>query len=280
MRVIRIGLPDDFGVSRDGNACRQKEGIGLCTKPPVTVSKADKVALGNPLAGFGGMAAASPLPEGVEDGAIHPFKDHFADDVLMVVSPPANHRIENSNQPFRFEVEMGLNGVADVGEEVFDILTGRNDQQLAVVFPNVLSEKIKTVLNRGDFGFLWRQFQTTLVQEGFHDRFDLCFQQFTGSAGHHEIIGVDDDVDFGAFTLGAALGIDFPQFLLQTVERQSGQDGGTDPALRSSLQGLMENGLINIAGLEPFSQNGFVHWDLRFQPLVRDFIKARTDVAL
>jgi hypothetical protein len=77
-------------------------------------------------------------------------------------------------------------------------LRGSNlDQQFAAVLAYVLAQEIETLRYACKPGFLLRQFQTTHRHEATDRGKNYGFQYFFRSTGHHEIIGIPDDVEFG-----------------------------------------------------------------------------------
>ena len=74
------------------------------------------------------------------------------------------------------------------------ILSGRLNQQLAVVLAHILSEEIKPFFNVRDSGFLLREFQPSGLEERSYQRFDFQFQQLFSSAGNNEVIRIANHI--------------------------------------------------------------------------------------
>ena len=73
---------------------------------------------------------------------------------------------------------IALNDGSNFPQERLDTLRRRLDEQLTVVFADVLAQEVKAIRDVRDHGLLGREFQTALPQEHFNERFHLIFQQF------------------------------------------------------------------------------------------------------
>src|SRR5215475_11316724 len=90
-----------------------------------------------------------------------------------------------------------FNDLTDIPQHRFDALHRWLNEQLPVVFAEVLSEEIKAVCDVRDDRLLGREGQSTLLQERFDHGFDLVLQQFLRCARDDEIIRQADEVDLG-----------------------------------------------------------------------------------
>jgi RNA-directed DNA polymerase len=105
--------------------------------------------------------------------------------------------------------------------------------------PNRLTQKLETVLNVRDAGFLVGEFETPLSQEVFHERLDFILQQKPRCAGDDEVIRIANQVDLAFLASAARLAEAFRQQPLQSIQSSIRQDGECSPALAyRALDGL------------------------------------------
>src|SRR2546426_12054094 len=76
-----------------------------------------------------------------------------------------------------------------------DVLFRGLDEQLSVVFTEMLSEKVKTVFNVGDEGFLVGKLESPFLHELLHEGFHLVFQDLFGFAGDDKVISKTHEID-------------------------------------------------------------------------------------
>lgn len=161
-RVIRVGFPLDFDVSYDRYACRAYEVTCLflrrAEEDPVISLDGCEVFLRLPCLRFSSVPSVHPSPDGLIDHRIYRTEGFIADDMLVVVCPPSNNRVE-----FRYQFPsrhgfIGLHDLSDFLKECFHILFRRSNEQLVpfsrLVLAYVLTEEIKPLLNRRDAGLL------------------------------------------------------------------------------------------------------------------------------
>ena len=77
----------------------------------------------------------------------------FADPVPMIGDPTPNERIELHNQASGWNLGIGLDETTDFSQKGLDVLLGRLDEQFTLVFTDVVSQKVKAIVDVHDFGF-------------------------------------------------------------------------------------------------------------------------------
>lgn len=101
--VIGVCVTFDLDMPSDGHMGRfgEMEGVhvtifanALSEKHPLPCTGMEKVFLRHPLFGLGRMSSGCPLPQRLEDGAIHLTEDTFAHHVALVVGPSRDDGIE------------------------------------------------------------------------------------------------------------------------------------------------------------------------------------------
>src|SRR5665213_4466178 len=152
----------------------------------------------------------------------------------MIVRPTQNDGVELTNQTRLCRGRIRLDDRSDFLQEDVRVLLRRFDEQLAVVFAEVLSEEIKPFFDVRDAGFLWRELQTTVAQKLLDQWSDFVFQHVLGRARDDEVIRITNEVDLEPVLPGSvappAKG-DF-QELLQSVQGHVRQRRRDDAALR------------------------------------------------
>ena len=94
----------------------------------------------------------------------------------MIIRPSANFGVELRYQPVCWSLFVVLNELSDVRKKRFHVFLRRASQKLSVVLTYILSEKVESVLNVRYGGFLFREFQTTFLEECYHQGFDFGCQ--------------------------------------------------------------------------------------------------------
>jgi len=107
----------------------------------------------------------------------------------------------------------------------------------------------------GDLGLLGREDQAAFVEELFHERSNLGFQQFFGTAGDDEVISKSHQIDFGSTTARRGFGIAFPQFGFEAVEGQICQDGRANCSLRCTHVRSLPSRLFHESRLQPLTED-------------------------
>src|SRR5229473_6943477 len=106
---------------------------------------------------------------------IYLVEGFFADHMPMIIGPPLNFWVELGNEVPCCGLLVRLDDFSDVLQKSMDALFRGCNQQFSVVFTEMLSEKIKAVLNVRDECFLLGERQPTFFHELLHERFDLVF---------------------------------------------------------------------------------------------------------
>ena len=83
----------------------------------------------------------------------------FRDDVLMIIRPALDHRVEHSDQFVLIQCFVPFDRRAYFLQEGCHIRFRRFDQQLAAVLADVLAQKIEALVNVRDLGLLGRERQ-------------------------------------------------------------------------------------------------------------------------
>src|SRR5204862_2473649 len=87
-------------------------------------------------------------------------------------------------------------GFLDLGQECLDASLRRLDKYLAAAMtPDRLAQEIEAVLNMRDPGLLVGEFETPLLQELCHERFDSIFEENLRRARDNEVIRLTNQVD-------------------------------------------------------------------------------------
>src|SRR5271166_2253296 len=110
--------------------------------------------------------------------------------MTVVVRPAPNLWIKMPNEVFCRTCRMGLDKQSGILQENFDIALGGFYQKFALVLAYIKPKEIKSLIYMRDLGFLYREFQSTLLQEGCHNGHDFVFQHFFRCASNHKIIGI------------------------------------------------------------------------------------------
>src|SRR5919199_6267366 len=100
--------------------------------------------------------------------------------MLVIIRPAANFGVELRYQPVRWSLFVGLNELSDVRKKRVHVFLRRTCEKLSVVLTDMLSEKVESVLNVRHGGFLWRECQAALLEEGPHQGFDFGCQDLFG----------------------------------------------------------------------------------------------------
>src|SRR6266487_2702203 len=105
-RVIWVCFSLDFHMSFDRNMGRVQEiifyeaffGYDDSIEDPIVSLDGFKVSLLNPLFGFVGMSPFCPPPQGLEDRMADSGEGDLTHDVLVIVGPSPNDRVQLDNQ--------------------------------------------------------------------------------------------------------------------------------------------------------------------------------------
>src|SRR6266516_3038916 len=113
----------------------------------------------------------------------------------VIIGPTSNFGVELSNEIACCGLLVRLNDFSDTLQKSVDILFGRFNQQFSVVFAEMLSEKVKAVLDVRDERFLLGERQSTFFHELLHERLDLAFQDLFRLTSNDEIISKTNKID-------------------------------------------------------------------------------------
>jgi hypothetical protein len=102
------------------------------------------------------MAAFGPMPKGFKNRTIDLGKHLFTHHMLMVVRPASNNRVQLGKQHAGGYCLLGFEEGADMGQKPLNALLRGFYQQLALVLAQMLSKKIKPILDSGDAGLFFR----------------------------------------------------------------------------------------------------------------------------
>jgi len=104
-----------------------------------------------------------PFPQAVVDISTYMIKGLFGNNMPMIVYPSPDNRIEFSYQDLRCHSPIFMDCISDLGQKRLYIVTFRFYEQLSLIFPDVLAQKIKTLINPGDMCFLLREGKTPIM---------------------------------------------------------------------------------------------------------------------
>ena len=161
----------------------------LPKEDPASPVAGAEVSPGHPASGLGRMSSFGPTPQGLEDGVIRFDKGRFAGAMAMIIGPAPNHRVELGYQMRRRRLLVSLHDFPDLTEERLDIRSGWLREELTSIFADMVTQKIKAVLNVRNAGFLRGEFESAFVQELLYQRFDFVFEQVVGAAGNNMPVG-------------------------------------------------------------------------------------------
>ena len=208
LRVEWVGRPFDLDMSLlfylfcyfDQAVARSRIG-----EVPTTSIVMQKVAFGDPASGFIRVAALAPSVDSSPHKAVDLGKHLGADNVPMVVGPASEYGVEFVDELIRRSPFVAFtNGSYLLLDTLETGLAGRDLQFCRFpvgpgMFPDSLSQKVKTFVDRGDFGLFFGEadpsYRKKCLQFG-----NEVFQRFPVVGGDDEIIRVSDEVDVMAST--------------------------------------------------------------------------------
>ncbi len=159
--VVGISLCFDFRVPFDWYARRVCQmyhlAIYLSEEDPIVSLHGREVFLRDPAVGFLWVSSFHPLSESSVDCVIYIPKNICADDVLVILRPSSDNRVEQENQPSSRERLVLLDDVPDLFQMSMHILLRWFDQQFVLfscfVLAYILTQEIETVRNMCNAGF-------------------------------------------------------------------------------------------------------------------------------
>jgi hypothetical protein len=164
---------------------------------PVMGTDGGEVAGLHPANAFIRVPSFGPAPERLKDRMVDRLKDLGADAMPVILRPASNEGVEETDQRPGSGALVGFDDASDFAQERLDALQGGLNEQLPVVFTQVLAEVVSPFLNGSDHGLLGREFEAPFVQECLDDGFHFLFQQLLGRTGDQQIISEANHVDFG-----------------------------------------------------------------------------------
>src|SRR6266566_8078136 len=126
---------------------------------------------------------------------IHFGKGFFADHMPVIIGSSPNPGVQLGNEIACCGLLVGLDDFSDALEKGMDVLFRGLDKQFSVIFTEMLSEKVKTVFDVGDEGFLLGKLESPLLQELLHEGFHFVFQDLFGFPGDDKVIGKAHELD-------------------------------------------------------------------------------------
>ncbi len=159
--VIGIGLCFDFSVSFDwyaGGLCQVVDlTILFSREDPIVSTRGLEVFLRDPVVGFLWVSSFHPLSQSSIDRVVYSMKNVCAHDVLMILCPSSNDRIEHQDQSASRERLVLLDDVPDLFQVSMHILSRWFDQQFVLlscfVLAYILTQEIEPLLNMSNVGF-------------------------------------------------------------------------------------------------------------------------------
>src|SRR5262249_29371379 len=95
-----------------------------------------------------------PAPESLEDRMVDRLEDLGADDMPVILCPPSNEGVEETDQGPGGGALVGLDDAPDLAQERLDTLRCGLNEQLTVVFAQVLAQEIYPFFDRLDYCLL------------------------------------------------------------------------------------------------------------------------------
>ncbi len=157
--IVGVDRIVDLDMSLNGETMRRKKvdrlGLSLWAahlagKYPVVLINGMKVACLHPLYALIGMSPFGPSPQRLKDGVVHGLEYFRADSMAVIHRPTPNDRVQVADEVASRGALVALNNRSHFTQHRLDALGRRFDEQLAVVFAYVLSEKITSIRNVRD----------------------------------------------------------------------------------------------------------------------------------
>ena len=164
IRVIRVGFildftmsldSDTFGLEQSNRLSRSILSKNFSLEYPVLPTDGLEVFLLHPFDGLLWVSPFCPLPERTEDRMVYLREGFRAYHVAVIVCPSPNFRVELSDQVSGGGLLVVSNDFSNAFKKGMDVLSRGSDKQLSLVFAEMLSEKIETILNMCDEGLFW-----------------------------------------------------------------------------------------------------------------------------
>jgi len=289
--IVGITVPFNLGVLFVDGCCRGQakpvlDGVTiliLCfsEEAPVLVAKSPKVAILHPLLAFLRVSPPCPSPQCFKDGRIDMDKGFLGRCVLVKVCPSPYFGIECRYQPVGCGLFVVLDDLSDVRKKRFHVFLRRGDKEYPVVLTYILSEEVKSFLYVRYPGLLFREFQSSLSEKFYNEWSDFQFQYLLRDSCNDEVVRITHQVDLlvHAFKCSrTGVWILLAKYSFQSIKRHIGKDGRDDTALWRTIFRLIEDGFVHVSCFQPFTEDGFVHWNMGQQPFMADLVEAGFDV--
>ena len=162
---------------------------------------------------------------------VHGREDAFAHGKTVVHRPALDLLIQAPDHVANRHAPRAVDRFLDLGQERLDASPRWFDQHLAVApTPDRLPKKVEAVLNMRDSGLLVGEFETPLLQELLHERFDFILKENLGRARDDEVVRIANQVDLAPRALAARCAEAFRQQPLQSIQGSIRQCGGNRPS--------------------------------------------------
>ena len=154
--IVGIGPVRDFGMASDGETVRLKELYGLALsggaadfsrEHPVMSTYGGKVAGLHPADAFIGMPSFGPAPQGLKDRMIDRLEDLGANGMPVIQCPAPDERVQKADQGPGSGALVRSNHAPDFSQEGLDTLHRWLNEQLTVIFAEVLAEEVRTLVD-------------------------------------------------------------------------------------------------------------------------------------
>src|SRR5659263_128229 len=114
---------------------------------------------------------------------------------LVIVRPTSYYGIKGINQFFLCPGFSLLDYITDFLSKFINGFLGRFNKKFALIFSEIPSEEIKTIVYMGYYRFLIRQFQTSTFQEIFNQFLDFL-GYFLRFCSNNKIVGIPYKIHF------------------------------------------------------------------------------------
>ena len=202
--IVGIAISFDLFVPGYGCCGGQAEpvvgGVPFCVfclseEAPVPVAGPSAVPILHPACAFCRVSPPCPAPQGLENGSVDMGKGFLGRGVSVKVCPSPSCGIEGGNQPVGRGLFVLLDDLSEVRQERFDVLFRWACKEFPIVLTDMLSEKVKPVLNVRYAGFLFREFQASFPQKIGDEGLDLLFQDLFRDTCNEEVVTIAHQID-------------------------------------------------------------------------------------
>lgn len=182
-------MSSDFGVREP------QEFVLLCPKHPFSPSLWLPVSMRDPRIPFIGMSVPAPLPCHRPEVVVQFPESLCSNIVAVVICPASNDRVQGSDKRVLSPGARFFHCSPDLFHDRLDRLLGRLDEQFPVVFPEIVTQKVKSFVDVSDHGLLSRQFEAAFGKE-FLDDVSGFFCDLLCRSRDEEVIRIANEVDF------------------------------------------------------------------------------------